>query len=78
MPVFLATIVYETKDGETRTIEALVMAADEQDAISGAVDAVRSLPHCANVLGGMLEPVGEEEPKRAEPIARSIAGQTVH
>ena len=77
---YLATIVYEDKAGKTQHIGAVVLAVDEADAIEAAVSAVSALPQCAEVIGGCLEAYAPEEiePRAKGPIARSVAGQTVH
>lgn len=76
--LFLASVLFTVK-GERRTIDAVVMAIDEQDAIRAATDAVRSLHPDADIIGGMLEPLHDDA---AEPIARGEtprpAGATVH
>ena len=82
---YLATVVYEDKAGATRHIGAVVLAVDAADAIEAAIAAVRGLPQCASIIGGVLEPCEPEElapepeaDTRTKPIARNSAGQTVH
>jgi hypothetical protein len=75
--LYLASVIFTIK-GERRTIEAVVMAVDEQDAIRSAMDAVRSLYPDADILGGMLEPLDDTPDAREEtPNARGLTTPTV-
>lgn len=58
---FLATVAFTVVGDQRRTIGAIVVAADEQDAIRAAMDAVRSIEPDADIIGGMLEPLTDEE-----------------
>jgi hypothetical protein len=77
--LYLASIVFDV-NGDRRTIEAVVGAVDEQDAIRAVMDAVRQLHPEADILGGMLEPLGndaDDAPHAREETPRPT-GATVH
>jgi len=89
MPLFAVTVLYTHKDGRTVEALAIVGAPDEMEAIHIAADGVRALPHCAELIGGMCEPLGEEdspladdapEPQRASDnvVPLRPRGATVH
>ena len=77
--MFLASVVF-TVNGARRTIDALVMGADERDAIQSAVNAVRQLFPDAEIIGGMLERMGEEDGPDAREMAAEPrpAGASLH
>ena len=74
--LYLASVIFTAK-GQRRTIEAVVMAVDEQDAIRSAMDAVRQLHPEADIIGGMLEPLDDDAPAETRPDARGLTAPTV-
>jgi hypothetical protein len=58
--IAIATIAF-TVAGDKRAINAIVVAVDEQDAIRSAMEAVRQRYPDADIVGGMLEPLTDEE-----------------
>jgi hypothetical protein len=60
--VFMITVLYRHNDGRNVEACAIIGAPDALEAIDAAAEAVKALPHCAEVLGGMCEEMGGEAP----------------
>jgi hypothetical protein len=74
--LYLASVLFTVK-GQRRSIEAAVMAVDEQDAIRSAMDAIREIYPDADIIGGMLEPLDDADAREEAPNARGLTAPTV-
>lgn len=68
---FSVTLFYTDAAGGQHSIRALVLGADPKDAMQGAIEAVSSLPNCAEVLGGILEEASEAD---LDAVLASLGG----
>ena len=84
---FFAMVIYLDHDGAEPTQDAVVRAPDERAAVDGLVAAVRDLPNCASVIGGMIAPLPDDTAPDAAPNAQGPnaqgatarpAGHTLH
>jgi hypothetical protein len=53
---YMATVFFTDVEGADQTIKALVIGADLEDATRTAIEVVSELPHCLQIIGGIVEP----------------------
>lgn len=80
MQVYIVTCFYKHNDGRTVEAVAIVGAKSPESAIEIGARAVLEFPHCADLLGGMCEPLpdGMSPEEAAGQRAHRPADATVH